>query len=105
MALIEVQPAKVYWAITAATSNISSRSGLSLTIGGIAVDTDGMRVLLTNQTNPMENGIWIARSGAWDQYFPSTKGNTAVYVRKGTNRGIAFSADWDAGEASSWWIN
>lgn len=57
MALIEVQPAKVYWAITAATSNISSRSGLSLTIGGIAVDTDGMRVLLTNQTNPMENGI------------------------------------------------
>lgn len=42
-----------------------STGGLAQTLDGIAVNTDGDRLLLKHQTNQAENGIWIAHAGAW----------------------------------------
>jgi hypothetical protein len=46
-----------------ADSNISSLSG-TITIDGVPLNI-GDRVLLTAQSNPIENGIWVIQSGAW----------------------------------------
>jgi hypothetical protein len=50
--------------VTVATSNITL-SGLAQTISGVAVNQDGNRVGTVGQTDPKENGIWVAHSGAW----------------------------------------
>ncbi|CAB4123261.1 Intramolecular chaperone auto-processing domain containing protein [uncultured Caudovirales phage] len=49
-------------AITATTANITL-SGLQ-TVGGVTV-VDGDTVLVKNQSNAAENGIYVAHSGAW----------------------------------------
>ena len=49
----------------AATVNVASLSG-SLTIDGVATVT-GDRILLTAQTSGVNNGIWVADSGAWSR--------------------------------------
>lgn len=49
----------------ASTTNISSLSGL-LTIDGVTLSA-GDRVLVKNQTNQKENGIYIASAGAWSR--------------------------------------
>lgn len=46
-------------------TNIATLSGLSTTVDGIALDTDGMRVLLTGQTSGIANGVYVVHSGAW----------------------------------------
>jgi hypothetical protein len=49
-------------AVVVATANVTL-SGLS-TIDGVSLATND-RVLLTGQTNPVENGLWEAQSGSW----------------------------------------
>lgn len=72
----------------ATTANITL-SGL-LTIDGITV-VAGDRVLVKDQTNPVQNGIYIAATGAWarspdaDQ-DPELKPNTFVFVSQGTTQ-------------------
>lgn len=72
-----------------ATTNIASTSGLALTIDGIPVNSDGHRVLLTAQTSPINNGIWVAHSGAWtravDMPAGSDASSTLVQVQQSTS--------------------
>lgn len=93
---VEFKPVSVYWAHTAATANVATLSGLASTIGGLAVDTDGMIVLLTKQTDGKDNGAWVAHSGAWERMFPTAVNDSLFYVRKGTNKGICGGRDWRA---------
>jgi hypothetical protein len=83
--------------VTAATSSITL-SG-EQTIAGVAV-TAGQRVLLTGQTDPSQNGIWVAAGGAWSRAadFDATAevtNNSVVNVTGGSNFGgwILISAD------------
>lgn len=46
-----------------AVANVASLSGTT-TIDGVPLNA-GDRVLLTNQTTPTENGIWVVQAGAW----------------------------------------
>jgi len=47
------------------SSNVSSRSGLSLSGDGVAYSSDGMVVLLVGQTTHSQNGPWVVHSGSW----------------------------------------
>jgi hypothetical protein len=72
--------------IAIATTNISSLSGTQ-TIDGVSV-TAGQRVLLTGQTNAVQNGIWVVNSGAWTRPPDFGAGAHAaaayVFVEEGT---------------------
>lgn len=98
-----------------ADSNQGTLSGLATTIDGVALDTDGYRVLLTAQTTTSENGIYEVHSGAWtrttdaDANGEITDG-TVVPVGQGTSYGdtlwicTATGADpWVPGTSSSTW--
>lgn len=71
-----------------AVADEASLSGLALTIDGVAVDTDGDRVLLTDQDTATENGVWLAHSGAWTRALDWPTGdfaaNYACFVEQGT---------------------
>lgn len=47
-----------------------------ITIDGVLL-VDGNRVLLTAQTNPIQNGIWEARAGAWTRPSDFNTGDVA----------------------------
>lgn len=103
---VYIAPVRLYYAQTAATSNVvSTLSGFALTVGGVLCGTNGMRVLLTAQTDTTKNGIWIVRSGAWERAVPSATGNAMVYVLQGLNKGACYSANWDGAGASAWACN
>jgi hypothetical protein len=73
------------------TSNIASLSGLATTVDGIALNTDGQRVLLTAQTTASQNGIWVVHSGAWTRPSDFATGSHAAgdftFVEEGTVNG------------------
>lgn len=80
--------------IAASTANIDLTTGGLLTIDGVTL-TAGARVLVKDQTDQTQNGIYIAAAGAWTR---AVDANTAekldsayVYVTKGTdNKDKAF---------------
>jgi len=50
-----------------ATSNVASRTGVGGMIDGITI-TANMRILLTAQSTPSQNGVWVAKTAApWVQ--------------------------------------
>ena len=76
--------------VAATTSNVDLATGGLLTVDGVTV-ADGDRVLVMNQTNAEDNGIYIAGTGAWtratdmDSLTPIDEINgAAVYVEQGT---------------------
>jgi hypothetical protein len=73
-------------------------SGLQ-TIDGIAL-ADGDRVLVKNQTNPAENGIYLVRSGAWvrtsDLPVGLTDPNVFLWVSEGGQADTAWVLTNDA---------
>ncbi len=78
--------------ITASTANIDLAVGGLLTIDSIAV-VDGDRVLVKDQTDPAENGIYIAHAGAWvrstdmDSTTPINEINgAATFVEQGNTQ-------------------
>jgi hypothetical protein len=76
--------------VVAATTNITL-SG-EQTVDGVAV-TDGMRVLLTGQTDATENGIYYVSTGEWSRAADFSRNDdvmegTEVRVTRGTNDGI-----------------
>jgi phage-related tail fiber protein len=83
----------------ATTTNIT-RSGLQ-TIDGITL-TAGMRVLVKDQTNAAQNGVFIAATGDWaraDEYDEGTEfdGAIFVFVQKGsTQADTGWILDTDA---------
>jgi len=81
--------------ICATTENISL-SGLNQTIDGFYVSVVGTRILVKNQTNPIQNGVYLAASGSWTRAseLPSSNSfgvNTGVYVEKGDTQ---YSTTW-----------
>lgn len=71
------------------TTNIASLSGLATTVDGVALNTDGFRVLLAGQTTASQNGIWLVHSGAWTRPVDFATGLSAacsyVFVDQGTS--------------------
>jgi len=65
-----------------------SLMGLPGLVDGITV-AEGDRVLLTNQTDPVENGIWIVRAGSWERPQDFLDGSNAassvVFSQEGTD--------------------
>jgi hypothetical protein len=57
-----------------AVANQATVSGTAQTIDGVALNTAGMRVLLTAQTTASANGVWVIQSGAWTR--PTTEGGS-----------------------------
>jgi hypothetical protein len=80
--------------VTATTGNIT-REGL-ISVGSVTVSADD-RVLVKDQTNPSENGIYIAALGAWSRAADATVGTGATlslgaftFVEGGTNQGKGY---------------
>lgn len=75
--------------VAATTTNIPSLSG-NLTVDGVSL-VDGDRILVKNQTNATQNGIYIVASGSWtratDADSPSELNNQAVSVNAGSVNG------------------
>lgn len=83
---------------------LAGYSGLAMTVGGVACNQDGMRVLLTNQADPTENGPIVVRSGAWEASYPnSASAIPMMLVVGGFNAGLWWPdvTDWSSG-ASTW---
>jgi hypothetical protein len=86
-------------ATTAATGNITL-SGTP-TIDGVTL-TAGQRVLVKNQMNPAENGVYVVAAGPWSRASDADAANEMiagayVFVRGGTtNGGQGFALTGDA---------
>ncbi len=75
----------------ATTANVNLSSGGLLTVDGVALAA-GDRVLVTNQTIPSENGIYVATAGAWLRAADATSSQFFVpgfttAVREGGQQG------------------
>ena len=60
------------------------------TIDGVAT-VAGNRVLLTGQTNPVENGIWIVAAGAWARAGDMAAGSAAFDAYTFVNNGTTYT--------------
>lgn len=64
-----------------ATSNIDVvTGGNGVMIDNVVLSTSGQRVLLTNQTNPIQNGIWITGAGSWIRATDLPSGASATNI-------------------------
>lgn len=66
-------------------------SGLATTVDGIALNTDGFRVLLTAQTTSTQNGIWAVHSGAWTRPTDFATGTDAAAAMVVVMQGSTFA--------------
>jgi hypothetical protein len=71
-----------------AVANQATVTGTAQTIDGVALNTIGMRVLLTAQASPINNGIWVVAAGAWTRGTDLAAGvdaaNKATFIEAGT---------------------
>ena len=67
--------------------------GVGGTIDGVLI-VQGMRILLTAQSTSSENGIWVAKAGAWERPYDFSSGQsvsgTSIIVRQGVANGDAI---------------
>ena len=80
--------------IAASTGNIDLTTGGTLTVDDVSMSV-GDRVLVKNQTDAIENGIYICDSGSWTRATDMAVGSDAkgnfVFVEQGTtNDNIGF---------------
>lgn len=70
------------------------------TVGGVSA-VAGNRVLLKDQADPIENGIWIVAALAWSRSADMAAGSSAagafVYAEDGTNADIGFICNDNVG--------
>jgi hypothetical protein len=75
--------------IVVGTANLTSMTGLSTTIDGVALSSANMRVLLVGQASAATNGVWLTQSGAWTRPTDFPHGSIAdgvfVEVEAGSN--------------------
>lgn len=76
-------------AVVTSTSDIDLLTGGLLTIDGIPLSA-GDRVLVKDQTNASENGIYIVQVGGWDRSLDANdtgelRGGSHIYVSEGTS--------------------
>jgi hypothetical protein len=87
-----------------ATSNINLTTGGLVTCDGI-VPGEGFRVLCTLQTNPAENGVYIASAGPWtrapDCDDSIEMGGAVVAIERGSGiyQGTMWQTNWSRGAA------
>ena len=79
---------------TVAIVNVVATSGLAQSISGVALNTDGMVVLLTNQTSSVDNGPYIVHAGAWTR-LP----NLGIGIHAGGSYTLATQGTY----AGQWW--
>jgi len=79
---------------TVAIANVVATSGLAQTISGVSLNTDGMVVLLTNQTSSVDNGPYIVHAGAWTR-LP----NLGIGIHAGGSYTVATQGTY----AAQWW--
>ena len=72
------------------TSNVASLSGTGQTIDGVTT-TSGMVVLLTAQTNAVQNGAWTVNVGAWTRPADFATGSHASEVQWFVSSGTTYS--------------
>ena len=74
-------------AVVVSTTNVDEVTGGLLTIDGVTLAVND-RVLLVGQTNQIQNGLWLAQTGAWtrptDFATGSTAGQAYVLISSGT---------------------
>lgn len=81
--------------IAVATSNVATRSGTAQTVDGVALDTVGMRVLLTGQTTASQNGPWVVQAGSWIRPTGETVTSAAFWM---VEQGTSYSgSQWKVG--------
>lgn len=70
------------------STNVTPLSGTATTVDGVALNTAGMRVLLTGQTTASQNGPWVVAAGSWtrptDFAAGSHAASSAFFVEEGT---------------------
>lgn len=80
-------------AVKAATTANISLTGSVSTIDAVTI-TDGDRVLVKNQSNPVQNGIYIANTAGWtrssDMDEPQEVSSAYVFVEQGGQAGKGF---------------
>lgn len=64
----------------ASTANVNVTTGGLLTIDGVALSANNL-VLLKNQTNKKQNGIWTAQTGAWNRGSYTTEASLRKRIR------------------------
>ncbi len=74
----------------ATTVNLANLYGVALVIDGI-VATTGKKILVKDQENKKNNGVWTAESGAWTRETSEHQNGYSVFVKSGTNN------------KSTWW--
>ena len=91
-------PANVLANADIATTTTIVLSGITQTIDGVLASA-GTRVLVKNQANPAENGLYRAAVGTWNRDADADTaaklpGGTSVFVKNGTqNRNTAWNLD------------
>lgn len=81
-------------------ANVTSLSGLAVTVDGVALSTAGQRVYLAAQTTAAQNGIWTAQAGTWVRPGDWATGatiplGTAITVAPGGTANFqAFGLTW-----------
>jgi hypothetical protein len=78
---------------TVATTNVASLSGLQ-TISSYTL-VAGDRILLTAQTNNLQNGLWVAAAGSWTRPTDSANGaSLTAYSIVNIVAGSQFGTSW-----------
>lgn len=80
--------------IALSLTNIATLAGLSTIVDGVALNTDGMRVLLNGQTLGSQNGILIVHAGAWTRSTDMAVGSDAAGSFTFVEEGTAAGSGW-----------
>ncbi len=86
------------YAVLASTREIDVLSGASTVIDGVVASSLGSKVLLKNQTDKIQNGLWTINSGAWTRPSDFASGTNVfgynIYVNQGQ---LGSSTEWTVG--------
>lgn len=76
---------------TVASADVPVQAGLAVVANGVALNTDGMTVLLNAQIAPATSGVWVVHAGAWGRLPPLVAGAHAsgayMLIAQGTHAG------------------
>jgi hypothetical protein len=84
--------------VAVSTTNVASMSGTGITVDGVALNTVGMRVLLSGQTAASQNGPWVISAGSWTR--PTTDANNELETGA-----LWFIEQGTTNAATQWWLN
>jgi hypothetical protein len=74
--------------LAASTVDIPTLTGTNTTMDGVILNNIGLRVLLKNQVNMVNNGVWIVNSGAWTRPADFVAGSNCYGYNIAITQGI-----------------